>query len=70
MAPNDALRAGALLLNAMSDLAVDVVGQLRDGGHADLQRQAQALQAHVAQFAGRLDAECTQAQQNREATHE
>jgi hypothetical protein len=32
MAPNDALRAGALLLNAIADLAVDVEGQLRDGG--------------------------------------
>lgn len=70
MAPNDALRSSAVLLNAIADLAVDVEGQLRDGGHADLQRQAQALQAHAAQFAKRLDAECTQTPQNGETAHE
>ncbi len=70
MAPNDTLRSSAILLNAIADLAVDVEGQLRDGGHSELQKQAQALQAHAAQFAKRLDAVCTQVQQNGEAAHE
>jgi hypothetical protein len=50
MAPNDTLRAGALLLNAISDLAIDVEEQFRDGGRDDMQKRAQALQAHVAQL--------------------
>lgn len=60
MEPNDTLRAGALLLNAMLDLAVDVEGQFRDGGHDDLQKQAQALQAHVAQISASVNAELSQ----------
>jgi hypothetical protein len=71
MAPNDTLRLVAPLLNDITRMTADIEGQFSDSGDTDMQKRAQALQAHVAQFAACVDEELARTRLNDgEQTHE